>query len=59
MARKVEEAKTSTAKLCEVLEMSYIGDRLCQPGEQVMYDPGEGGTFGSNLRVLEDEPSGN
>ncbi|MFJ3117825.1 hypothetical protein ACIPI6_14920 [Pseudomonas protegens] len=59
MAKKVEEAKTRTAKLCEVLEMSYIGDRLCQPGEKVMYDPGEDGTFGSNLRVLEDEPSSN
>lgn len=59
MAKRTEEAKTSTAKLCEVLEMSYIGDRLCQAGERVMYDPGEGGVFGPNLRVLEDEPSGN
>lgn len=57
MAKKTEAAKTSTAKLCEVLEVSYIGDRLCQPGEKVMYDPGEDGVIGSNLRVVEDDPS--
>ncbi|WP_409287524.1 hypothetical protein [Pseudomonas guariconensis] len=55
MAKKIEEAKTSTAKLCEVLEVSYIGDRLCEPGEKVLYDPGEDGTFGPNLRVIEEE----
>lgn len=55
MARKAEPQKTSNAKLCEVLEISYINDRLCQPGEQVMYDPGENGQFGSNLRVIEDD----
>lgn len=55
MAKKSEEAKTSTAKWCEVLEISYIGDRLCQPGDKVMYDPGEDGQIGSNLRVIEDD----
>ncbi|WDY60391.1 hypothetical protein [Pseudomonas sp. PSKL.D1] len=57
MAKKAEPQKTSTAKLCEVLEISYINDRLCQPGEQVMYDPGEDGQIGNNLRVIEEEDS--
>ncbi|MNJ81364.1 hypothetical protein D3C77_801450 [compost metagenome] len=55
MARKIEEAKTSNAKWCEVLEMSYIDDRLCQAGDKVLYDPGEDGVIGTNLRVIEDD----
>lgn len=51
-------AKKTTAegaKWYEVLELSYIGDRLCQPGERVQYDPGEGGVIGKNLRELPEE----
>lgn len=46
---------TTDAKWYEVLELSYIGDRLCQPGDRVQYDPGEDGEIGNNLRELSEE----
>ncbi|EOG8380195.1 hypothetical protein [Pseudomonas aeruginosa] len=62
MAKK-EEAKSGTAnipkgassKWCEVLEVSYIADRICQPGEKVLYDPGEDGVIGPNLREIKED----
>ncbi|WP_222200254.1 hypothetical protein [Pseudomonas aeruginosa] len=54
MAKK-EEAKSGTAKWCEVLEVSYIADRICQPGEKVLYDPGEDGVIGANLREIKED----
>ncbi|MHC8403593.1 hypothetical protein [Pseudomonas sp. TMB3-21] len=45
MTKKTEEPDL---KWYEVLEPSYIGDRLCQVGEQVQY----AGEVGSNLKPI-------
>lgn len=54
-AKKIESTES---KWYEVLELSYIGDRLCRAGERVQYDPGEGGTIGKNLRELSEDELG-
>ncbi|ETD47293.1 hypothetical protein X778_26490 [Pseudomonas aeruginosa VRFPA07] len=38
-----------------MLEVSYIADRICQPGEKVLYDPGEDGVIGPNLREIKED----
>lgn len=58
MAGKKTSDTASDAKWYEVVELSYIDDRLVQPGERVQYDPGPDGTVGKNLRELSEEELG-